>query len=221
MAPRAHPRSERKEPPNFSPKITRQRAKRKEQEGFSETPQSDGRSNKASSLPKGFLTSNETAPAGPMTIEDLLLRDLPAKQRNSLSSDFKEKMSKVGSALIALYSSKKELQDTDTKLLHLEETYGKTMKIQDLWNYHERAGLSAIIGQDPQYAMNAPHVFNDEERLMYNSSFPRPKAKEKDATPEPEPSVSPPRPRTRAASHQALQSARSPKRERLSTDDED
>ena len=95
------------------------------------------------------------------------------------------------------------------------------MKVQDLWRYQERAGLSAIIGQDPQAIMNVGHSFKDDERLMHRSGFPRARAssvadktsptRERSDSPRKEP----PRTRTRAQLQMLI------KEERLSTDDED
>jgi len=61
--------------------------------------------------------------------------------------------------------------------------------------------------------MNAPHIFQEEERLMYNSGYPR-QTVQAETTVSREPSPSPPP--TRLTRSQLLL-----KDERLSTDDED
>jgi hypothetical protein len=117
--------------------------------------------------------------------------------------------------LLALAAAKKELVETDSKVAQLEETYGRTMKVQDVWQYQERAGLAAIIGQDPQAVMNAPHIFKEEERLMYNSAHPRANVSEAKTTEEASPS------RRQAPQARTRSQWMHNKDERLSTDDED
>ncbi|OQV22725.1 hypothetical protein BV898_03165 [Hypsibius exemplaris] len=154
-----------------------------------------------------------------LTFDAWLLQNLTAKQRSAVTKEFREKANKVGNSLLALAAAKKELVETDAKVAQLEETYGRTMKIQDVWRYQERAGLAAIIGQDPQAVMNAPHHFKDEERLMFMSVFPRPGVVPEGKTVVQEtrsnsPRKEPPLTRTRMQMMKTRD-------ERLSTDDED
>ncbi|XP_055338577.1 uncharacterized protein LOC129588405 [Paramacrobiotus metropolitanus] len=140
------------------------------------------------------------------SFESILLRHLTEKQRGQFSKDFREKINKLGKSLIELAAVKKEFRDTDAKVAQLEETYGRTMKIQNVWQYQERAGLAAVLGMDPQSIMNTPHVFRDEHRLLYNSAYPRNRHRspEKFASPSTSSrsaSQPPPRARTRSQLH--------------------